>query len=194
MFDSFPQSEIDVVGSDGIVRARTRAILDSKTATIPDVSILIEAGDEIRRRIPSGAEEAFEVIDPVYHGDFHGIPAHYSVKIKRKGSFPQGKGGNYNFYVSGPNARVNFQSHDQSTNVALDRSKFQALREAIQANVTDAAERESLSALTRELEHSAGNKEQYTKIYQKFIASAANHITIIAPFLPAITDFLGHGS
>jgi hypothetical protein len=194
MFSTFPQSDIDIVAPDGTIRARTKAILDSKLATIPDPSILIEAGDEIRRSIPSGAEEAFEVVDPVYHEDFHGIPAHYQVKIKRKGQFPQGKGGNYNFYVSGTNARVNFQSQDYSTNIVANHKVFGELREAIHSGITDVTERQKLTALTEELEQNVDNRGAFTRSYQNFITSAANHMTLVAPFLPALTGFLTHGS
>jgi len=134
----FPQSEIDIVTPDGIVRHRTKAIVHAKSVTVPkpsvvtdpgsiiilDPSLVIEPGDEIRRRIPSGREETFEVVDPVFHEKARHIPAHYQVIARQKGIFLSGQGGHYNVHVSGPNARVNIHSHDQSQNIATREDVF----------------------------------------------------------------------
>jgi hypothetical protein len=192
MFGSFPQSDIDIVAPDGTVRHRTKAIIDSKMATIPDPSIVIEPGDEIRRRIPSGVEEAFEVVDPVFYESHGGaIPAHYQVKIRRKGTFPKGTGGNYTFNVSGPNARVNFNSQDYSQNIVSDRSVFGELRAAIENGVPDPTEKDQLKQLVAKMEEASDDRGAFMRAYQSFIASAANHATVIGPFLPALSQMLG---
>jgi len=87
MFDHFPQSEIQIVAADGSIRGSTKAIIDGATATIPNATVVIVAGDEIRRKLPNGTEETFEVIDPVFHEKLRVIPAHFQVKIRRKGTF-----------------------------------------------------------------------------------------------------------
>jgi hypothetical protein len=123
LFSHFPQSDIDIVAPDGTVRHRTKGLVDAKSVTLPDPSIVIQPGDEIRRRIPSGVEEAFEVVDPVFHERFHGIPAHYQIKVRKKGTFPSGQGGNYSLHVSGQNARVNIATAPVAlNNIKIDRS------------------------------------------------------------------------
>ena len=36
----------------------------------------------------------------------------------------------------------------------------------------------------------AGTKQTFTGAYQKLISLAANHMTLLAPFLPALTQIL----
>ncbi|WP_146056326.1 hypothetical protein [Methylobacterium sp. V23] len=188
-FDSFPQSEIDIVAPDGTVRSSTKAIVTPKAITIADVQTHIFAGDEIRRLIPNGTEEAFEVIDPVFNQKFHSIPAHYSVKYKRKGAFPKGMGGNYIFNVSGPNARVNFQSTDNSVNKIGDDTVFRDLKIAIQNSGIDTQAIENLQNCVGNME-SARGKSEFKQEYQNFIQQAAAYMTIVSPFIPALTSML----
>ena len=115
--------------------AITKAIVDAKSVTVPDSSLVIERGDEIRRRIPSGIEETFEVVDPVFLEKSKRIPAHYQVKVRKKGMFPSGQGGNYSFNISGQNARVSIGSHDHSTNIATQGDVFGDISTALQGVV-----------------------------------------------------------
>lgn len=55
--------------------------------------------------VTNGKEEFYLVDSAVFHERFHGIEAHYGVKIRRKGSFPKNTGGHY-IHVTGHNARV----------------------------------------------------------------------------------------
>ena len=190
MFNHFPQSDLKIIAPDGSVRSVEKGIVSSKSVTFPNSSAVIHAGDEIRRTLPNGIEETFEVLDPVYHEKFHAIPAHYQVKIQRKGSFPAGTGGHFTFNVSGPNARVNFRSHDSSQNIVANQSVFGDLKTAIESGIQDSTERAQLIALVEKMETKVGDRPSFISTYQNFIASAANHMTLIAPFLPALTQFM----
>jgi hypothetical protein len=191
MFENFPKSELKIVSPEGTIRSVENGLVDSKQIIIPNKKAVIYAGDEIRRKLPNGTEEAFEVVDPVYFDGLHGaIPAHFQVKIRRKGAFPAGKGGNFTFNVSGPNARVNIGSQDHSQNIAAGNSVFVELREKVQSTLTDPEERSHLLSLIENMEKSVDNRSAFATAYQNFISSAANHMTLIAPFLLAITNFL----
>ena len=72
MFENFPQSELTIVSPEGTIRSVEKGIVDSKLATIPNKNAVIHVGDEIRRKLPNGIEETFEVIDPVYYEGMHG--------------------------------------------------------------------------------------------------------------------------
>lgn len=48
-----------------------------------DVATAIEPGDIFVRRLPNGAVERFEVVDPGYHPKFGSIAANYQCKIQR---------------------------------------------------------------------------------------------------------------
>jgi hypothetical protein len=189
MFGLRPQSDIDIVAPDGTKRHRAKGTVDAGLIIIPDHSLLIEPGDEIRRRIPSGAEETFEVIDPIYYESLHGIPAHYQVKVRRKGTFPHGQGGNYSVHLSGANARVNIASQDHSTNIAVQGDVFGEIVAALQRSVTDKEELDGLLNAVADMKREQG-RSGFAAAYQKFVAITADHLSIITPFLPALTQFL----
>jgi hypothetical protein len=182
-----PPSDIEIVAPDGTVRHRTKGSVDAKEVRIQDPNILIQPGDEIRRRILSGAEETFEVIDPVFYQ--HGIfPAHYQVKVRRKGTFPSGQGGNY-VHVSGQNVRVNIGSHDQSTNIATQGDVFGDIAAALSGAVKNAEELNEILSVVDEMKRQRGGTG-FAAAYQKFVSLTADHFGIIAPFIPALSQLL----
>lgn len=191
MFSHFPQTELTIVSPDGAIRSLEKGIVDSKQVTIPNKNAVILVGDEIRRKLPNGIEETFEVVDPVFYDGMHGaIPPHFQIKIRRKGSFPAGTGGHFTFNVSGHNARVNIGSHDHSHNVVADNAVFGKLKDALRTKLPDSEERSRLLQLIEKMENKTNDRVGFISAYQTFISSAANHMTLIAPFLPTLTNFL----
>jgi hypothetical protein len=91
------------------------------------------------------------------------------------------------FNVHGPNARVNIDSTDNSTNVVHQGVPFSELRKAIESGVSEVVERATILERLSDLEE-VTDRESGAERYQKFIAAAANHMTLIGPYLPA----LGH--
>jgi hypothetical protein len=191
MFGSFPKSTFEVVAPDGTVRGSIKGVFDGKMVVVPDSKATILAGDELRRRLPNGTEEAFEVVDPkFFEGHSGAIPAHYQVDVRRKGAFQAGQGGNYNVHVSGINARVNIGSHDQSRNVAVEGDIFGTLIAKLQSEVTDGEMLKNLVSAVEEMKQQQG-KSGFAAAYQKFVSLAADHLGIITPFLPAFSKFFG---
>ena len=94
---------------------------------------------------------------------------------------------NQTFNVQGPNARVNIDSVDNSTNVVHQGVPFSELRKAIESGVSDGIERATILERLLELER-ATDRESGAKKYQAFISAAANHMALIGPYLSA----LGH--
>jgi len=181
--------DVDVVAPDGSVRCRVTAYYAGSIFTVEDVTADIQPGDEIRRLLPNGKEEVFMVNDPRFY-DAGGFGPHYQIKISRKGTFPLHSGGNYNVTVSGVNSRVNISSVDSSTNTVLSGDIFNDLRRAVESGVHDASTR---AALIRKIDDAekARDTDRFVQAYQAVVASAADHITILAPFLPALTRLLG---
>ena len=94
-----------------------------------------------------------------------------------------------NVHVSGPNSRVNVHSTDQSINIALAGDLFTSIRQALTKNIPDVSERSRLGELLGQVE-AAKDETSFVSAYQKLIAAAANHMAILAPFLPALTQLL----
>lgn len=187
-FRSLPRSEITIVSESGNADQRTKAIISGTTVIIDDVSMVISPGDEIRRTLPNGQEEAFRVDDPVFYEKTFSIPPHYQVKVSRKGVFPPHKGGNYNVTISGDNSRVNIGSTDYSVNIVVSDSIFDQLSEKI-ASLPDQETRSQLTPLVDELKTKQGGPG-FLDAYQRFIATVGDHMTVFAPLLPGLTAMI----
>lgn len=96
-----------------------KASVQSKKIFVNRSDILIETGDLIQRKMSNGGEETYEVIDPGFHESIGGIEAHYQMTHRKLG-LPEAKAAvqSITYNISGPNARVNNQSIDNSTNIA----------------------------------------------------------------------------
>jgi hypothetical protein len=91
------------------------------------------------------------------------------------------------FNLHGPNSRVNIGSADNSTNVVHQATPFGEIRAALEQGIADGTERVRLETALSDLEMST-DRESGTKRYESFISAAADHMTLIGPFLPV----LGH--
>jgi len=94
-----------------------------------------------------------------------------------------------NVHVSGANARVNIHSADHSTNLAVAGDLFASMREALANGIADPAERAKVSLLLADVE-AAKDKKGFLSAYQKLIGAVADHMTVFAPFLPALTQLV----
>lgn len=197
VFSDFPNSEITIVTASGAVRSKVNAILTRDVVLIPGANVVVEPGDEIRRLLPNGSEEAFIVKDPQFHEGFDEIGPHYQVSVSRKvghsAAVQQGNSGGHTIHVSGHNARVNIGSNDHSTNTVLTGDIFGNLSLAIKESEACDADKAALLAAVEEMKASQADKKSFAVAYQRFIASAADHITVITPFLPALAAIIaGH--
>lgn len=157
---------------------------------IEDVRLPIEVGDRFTRSLPSGLLETFIVDDPGYCEKFAGIAAHYQVKVHRVGTERTVRPGTV-YNVSGPNARLNINSHDHSTNTMThgDVSVFADLRKAVAESSAGGDERAKLFQRIEAMEK-ANATPAFVDRYKDFIALAANHMAVIAPFIPALSALL----
>jgi hypothetical protein len=95
------------------------------------------------------------------------------------------------YHLHGHGSRVNVNSSDTSINhVAVNSSQlFSGIRASISEGVADEGEKGELLARVNELEASADSPAFATR-YTDFIAAAANHMTLLAPFFPALAEVL----
>lgn len=181
-------NDVDVVAPDGSVRCRVKAYYSGKQFIIDDMAVDVRPGDEIRRLLPNGNEEAFVVEDPKFFNAGRVAP-HYQIVISRRGNFPRHSGGNYSVNVSGANSRVNIGSTDNSTNTITGGSFFGDLRHAINNGIADEGKRSELTAYVGEIEK-ATNQRSFLTAYQGLISTAADHVTVLTPFLPALMEMV----
>ena len=123
---------------------------------------------------------------------FHGIKAHYQSKVEKSTARPKPPTTQQVVYnLIGPNTRVNIQSKDSSTNIlnVEPADLFQNLRTTIDNSIADSELVARIVGHVDRMEAAVGTKE-FSDQYKEFIGSAAQHITLVGPFLPALTQFL----
>jgi hypothetical protein len=192
MFKQFMTDRVTLVKKNGQRFENLPANVQSGMIMTQDPKIPIEDGDQFERRTPSGVVENFIVLDAGFHQAFSSIAAHYQSKVRKTTAIQQSVHGSHVVYnLSGPNARVNIQSTDSSTNVVNVESAalFDKLRNAIQESVKD---REAMRHLSEQVDamQAAAGTQTFVQAYQKFVSVAADHLTLFLPFLPALTQLL----
>jgi hypothetical protein len=113
------------------------------------------------------------------------------INVAGQPTRPVLKGGN-TFNLHGPHSRVNIQSHDNSVNISnqVTENVFADMRQVIQTHIENEDERTQILNSLDEMEAAKGTSG-FTQKYQNFIASAADHMSVLAPFIPALTQMLG---
>lgn len=189
-FEDFPHSDFEVVSPQGQVRATGSGIFADNTIVVFDDKLLVFAGDEIRRSLPNGADEAFTVLDPQFYPETFGVEPHYQIEVRRKGTFPHHSGGHFNITVSGENSRVNIGSTDNSTNVVNNSGVFTDLINAIESGVGNADKKAILVEAVKDMERANGTGG-FAAAYAKFMGLAADHIGVITPFVGPLAAMIG---
>jgi hypothetical protein len=157
-----------------------------------DSDLPVEEGDEVERILPNGRAETYVVEERGFRKGTFPIPDHYQMKVRKgaptKSKPPQPTTQIYN--LTGTHARVNIQSEDSSINISsvTNEQLFTGIATAIREQVTDEGQRtemlEKLHLLKQADAKTIGEK------YREFIATAADHMTLLTPFLPALTALL----
>src|SRR6202035_5363064 len=63
----FKTHSCEIVAPDGSVRSSTQAQFTGDLIIIEGKETVVFTGDEIRRELPNGTDETFEVIDPTFY-------------------------------------------------------------------------------------------------------------------------------
>lgn len=194
MFSNLESDTIRVIKADGLQLLKEyKAIVSKNAIQTFDVSIDVEEGDFIERLLSNGKTEKYLISESQYNeGMPPTIPPFYKFKVSNLKSIPISScvAANNVYHVSGNNARVLNNSVDHSSNVVnISNDKmFQELRALIEAKLPDTG----LISLVNEMEQAKGTIGFAAK-YNAFIQSAANHMTVLAPFIPSLTALLMPG-
>jgi hypothetical protein len=133
----------DMMNDQLLLRKQSGEVIEGiKSAVTPNAIITercdvpIESGDLLVRKLPSGLEETFKIIDPGFYQGMSGISSGYKISYKKLG-IPEAeaeiKNITYNFH--GNNARVNNNSTDNSNNVVNINSELSESVEALKAEI-----------------------------------------------------------
>lgn len=186
------QDTVTIVRQDGTRYEDIIANVQRNRISIIADSVVVEEGDSIERQIPGGKVERYTVLDAGYTNEFHGIPARYVMDVRKETAIPRAAPTpSQVFNLNGPNSRINNNSIDASVNsVSMSSTQvFTELRRAVNGAGMEADQREELLTAIAEMETACGTPGFLSR-YQAFMQAAANHITVIAPFLPALSQLL----
>ena len=187
LFDEFMKDTLTLRKPDGRSYEGIKACVTGKGIAIPDVSLPLETGDCLSRTLPNGSVEEYVVDDAGFQSARMEIPAQFVAKCRKRG-VPPNLGSNQ-FVVSGPNARINIHSQDFSTNSASDPATlFAELRKIVETAVTE-ADRAAIQNALEEMEAARGTPS-FRNHYIQFMSIAADHLTLLTPFLPALAQLL----
>jgi len=144
----------------------------------------IEEGDILSRTLPNGTVEKYIVEEPCFYNGFHGIEPHYQSRVRRVGSHPKVTPVSI---TTGDNSKVVFNSTDNSVNIQITNDNvWDKLVEVVKMQCGNNAD---LLNIVAEMKEAKGTPSFNAK-YQTFVALAANHMTVLAPFIPALTSLL----
>jgi hypothetical protein len=127
----------------------------------------------------------------IYTGNINnpaGVAATYCLELASMSKESRAQQGAVTINVSGVNARLNVGSTDNSINTHTYSSVFADLRACVESKIP-AGDQNLLLERIAEMERDLG-RPSFSSRYSAFIQAAANHISIIAPFLPALSALL----
>ena len=184
---------VAVVSQNGSRHENIRASVQRKQILIDDATIPIAIGDRIERRLPSGQLEVFVIKDVHLWRGIGPIQSHYEIKCEREGTLrPHPKTEMLNLHISNsPQARINLHSSDKSINVSEQQpdALFKEIRECLEQSLANSPDLENVLSRVGDMEQGL-EKGNFTTAYKRFIAATADHITILAPFLPRLAQLL----
>ncbi|ATF04077.1 hypothetical protein PhaeoP75_04478 (plasmid) [Phaeobacter gallaeciensis] len=192
MFEGMLNDRVTLVKKDGTVaKENIHAMVQPKTIFMDDATLPIEPGDRLLRLLPSGLVDEYIVNEPGFYSGLRGMKAHFQTKVKRSDA-PAAQPSTIINNIQGNNARVNINSTDNSQNLAMEigaSETLRALREELDRSSIPADDAHAIREAIEKME-TAGSKEGFREGYQSFMAAAANHVTVFAPFLGALASFL----
>ena len=185
--ENFPTEEIEIFDEYGKYIANVKGFFGKEYLTITDVSIPIVEGQYIIRKLPNGVNEKYEIINSKYNKGNENVCDFYKLTLKKSTiKNKETKTIINNIYNC---EKVNVDSIDNSVNIKLNNSEELILNEikkildSIQENNKEKKE------LFDEMCKNIG-KKTFLEKYQLFIASMADHITVLSPFIPFLTSLI----
>lgn len=188
----FLNDRVTLIKKDGRRFESLPASVQSGLILTNDPKIPIEDGDCFERQTPSGITERFVIMDAGFMQAFHDITAHYQSKVRKETAVARPSSPSHIVYnLIGPNSRVNIQSSDSSTNIVNVETSalFEVLRKRLDEAISDQALQQRLRGAVEAMQAAAGTRG-FSERYKDFIGLAADHITVFAPFLPALSQLL----
>lgn len=155
--------------SGNLVKEHARAsVQGGKSIHTLGADFPVSIGYFVERKLPTGVIEKYKVLEPNYYGDFHGIKAHYQMKVINVNAIPDPRlVSTINTINASGNARVYQHSIDNSVNNYTSNDFVQALKriksEVLEIDLSDidlALTTKAISKVSEEVEKPELNKDK----------------------------------
>ena len=184
IFSAFKYEIVKLIKRDGSIIDNIKALVQPKTIFVEDASICFDEDDIIERKLPNNKIESYRIVDPVFYDAFGGEPAHYQIKVEK--TTTHHKASSVQIFAS-ENAKVMIDSVDNSINV--NSQDFRVFDELIDVVKGIQGNSEMIASIIQ-MKNSVNDKESFRNKYIRFVQIAADHMTLLAPFIPSLTRFL----
>ncbi|WP_336073683.1 hypothetical protein [Priestia megaterium] len=199
MLNHMMKDKVSLKRKNGQVYTDIRAGLQKGKILIEDISIIIEEGDTLSRILPSGTSEEYIVLTIHQYNKRFSIPAYYELEVRKRTSLSDyGEGTTFIDqsvnHFNGNNNRVNKHSTDNSSNQIYEKTEisvFNQLREKLAKSDIPETKKNEIINRVEELEKAIGTSNALSK-YQNLISSAADHMTVLTPFIAPLTILLSN--
>ena len=189
LLSNYPTEKVRIIKQDLSVIEGVEALVESKKIFVDDGTVNIEEGDIIERVLPSGAKEQYLVVDRGFYKGMRGIPDHYQITVEKQSTYTKvSRGQVINQYNITNADRVNIHSTDNSTTYQITANDLSIL-ETVRTLAKGLNNEQEIISAVDEMQDNVG-KRGFAEKYNAFIQSVANHMTIFAPFIPALSALL----
>ena len=189
-FAQFQNDTIRIISKDRkTISDNLKAHVTPGLINLYQTDIDVTDGDFIERDLPNNRTELFEILESNYHEKFNVIDAHYTFKVKKTTSLIRNSPPKNTYNVSGNNVRIYNNSIDHSNNT-INHNNEKVFDEIKTLIIERLDGNNLLLDNLNELQLAKGGNS-YLEKYKKFISCAADHMTLIGPFIPTLTAFIG---
>lgn len=85
-FTSMLTEEVYIMSPDGAQQGPFKTAIGKGSATIFDKTIDVEEGYKLVKPLPNGKNEIYTITETKFNPNFHSIPAHYALKVRKDSS------------------------------------------------------------------------------------------------------------
>lgn len=188
-FDDLMTDIVSVYDEEGnLVKEKIKAsVQGGKAVHTLNADFKVDIGYFVERKLPSGITEKYKVLEPNYYGNFHGIPAHYQMKVVNVKAIPDpANSSTVNTIHASGNARIYQNSTDNSTNSYTSYEYKEAIGK-IKSDIMDldldpvdqALTTKAVNKLAEEVESGSLNKDKMSAYISLFPAAVSGLDSVI---------------
>ena len=166
-------------------------IADNKIITF-DIEPKFQKNDLLLRALPNGLEEIYVIDEPKFNTGIGGIKSFFEIVVHNNNQQPDTKANIINHYNTTHNTITgnnnNFNMNSPGSTFINNPTLFDSLKLVIEQQVSE-KEKEKLLDIVDRMSKSQ-TKDDYISCYNTFIQAIANHMSILATFIPQLSAYL----